>query len=303
MADQQAKIIKQVEYYFSDRNYPRDKFMQETAKKSDEQWIPLSTLLTFNKLKTITEDQDEVVAALKEAPNSVHFQLNESGDAIRRNPAKPIATQEELDQRTIYVKGFDPKTINVDTVASFFKEKGFEPEHVQIRKQFKTKKNKPSAFVQFATPEVAKQVVDTPLTLDDKDVEMHMKVDYLEMKSAMRNEYRQKKKQDQEEAQKSKMRETVTAVMDKDCVVHLAGVPDDTSREDLKDVFEEFGEVAWVDFARGETQGYVRYKTSGSAAAAVKAVQERETEINGSKPEVRMLQGEEETDVRMCERE
>lgn len=39
-----------VQYYFSDRNYPRDKFMQETAKKDDEQWIPLPTIMTFNKL-------------------------------------------------------------------------------------------------------------------------------------------------------------------------------------------------------------------------------------------------------------
>ncbi|CAN8023691.1 unnamed protein product [Ixodes persulcatus] len=45
-----AKIIKQIEYYFGDFNLPRDKFLREKVKL-DEGWVPIETLLTFNRLK------------------------------------------------------------------------------------------------------------------------------------------------------------------------------------------------------------------------------------------------------------
>lgn len=289
-----AKIVKQVEYYFSDRNYPRDNFMQTSAKKSDEQWIPLETLMTFNKLKELSTDKTEIVAALREAPDSVHFELSEDGDAIRRDPSKPIAAQEELDNRTIYINGFDPETVSIATVQKYFEDKGFEPEHVHVRRHYKTRENKPSAFVQFATPEIAREVVASPLTSGDKDMEMYMKKEYIEMKAAMRAESRQQKRKEQEEAKQAQLKETVAAIMDKDCVVHFEGVTPDTSREDLKDVFEEFGEIAWVDFARGETEGYVRFKTAGAAPKAVAALQERKAEINGAEAKLRALEGDEE---------
>ena len=34
-----GKIAKQVEFYFSDYNMPRDRFLQEEAKKNEEGWI------------------------------------------------------------------------------------------------------------------------------------------------------------------------------------------------------------------------------------------------------------------------
>eukprot|EP01147_Barroeca_monosierra_P003996 gene3997-6446_t len=286
MASLQDKIIKQVEYYFSDRNYPRDKFMQETAKKDDEQWIPLPTIMTFNKLKALTTDESEIVKALRAAPETVQFELNENGDALRRDPTKPIASQEELDKRTVYVKGFDAATISVELVANYFKENGFDPEHIQIRKHFKTKENK-------------REFVATAVDLNDVDLELHLKQEYLEMKAAIRREAREKKKKEAEQAKQEKLKETIDALMQKDRVLRFVGVPPETSREDLKDVFEEFGEIAWIDFSRGETEGFIRYGGDGAAPAAVKAVSERNIEINGKVPDVTLLQGEAEKDYWM----
>lgn len=55
-------------------------------------------------------------------------------------------------------------------------------------------------------------------------------------------------------AKQEKLKETIDALMQKDRVLRFVGVPPETSREDLKDVFEEFGEIAWIDFSRGETE-------------------------------------------------
>ena len=62
-----AKVKKQIEFYFSDSNYPKDKFLQETAKQHKEGFIPLSVLTTFNRLKEITTDLDQIRNALADS--------------------------------------------------------------------------------------------------------------------------------------------------------------------------------------------------------------------------------------------
>lgn len=37
------------QYYFGDRNLPRDKFMQGMLKENKDGWIPVETMLKFNK--------------------------------------------------------------------------------------------------------------------------------------------------------------------------------------------------------------------------------------------------------------
>ena len=44
------KIIKQIEYYFSDVNMSKDKFMQEEIQR-DSGWVNLDVLTKFNRLK------------------------------------------------------------------------------------------------------------------------------------------------------------------------------------------------------------------------------------------------------------
>ena len=36
--DVEAALLRQIEYYFSDSNFPRDKFLQAETAKSPEQW-------------------------------------------------------------------------------------------------------------------------------------------------------------------------------------------------------------------------------------------------------------------------
>ena len=44
------KIIKQIEYYFSDVNMINDKFMQKKIQR-DSGWVSLDVLTKFNRLK------------------------------------------------------------------------------------------------------------------------------------------------------------------------------------------------------------------------------------------------------------
>lgn len=51
------------QYYFGDINLPRDKFMLEKIKQ-DDGWIPMSVMLTFQRLAKLTTDPKVVVKAL-----------------------------------------------------------------------------------------------------------------------------------------------------------------------------------------------------------------------------------------------
>ena len=43
-------IARQIEYYFSDANFPKDKFLMAEVAKSAESWVQLSVIAKFNKI-------------------------------------------------------------------------------------------------------------------------------------------------------------------------------------------------------------------------------------------------------------
>ena len=81
-AELDAAILKQVEYYFSDANFPRDKFMIAETAKTPEQWINLSTISSFNRMKALNPSLDLAVVtrALKA---STECELSECGTGCR----------------------------------------------------------------------------------------------------------------------------------------------------------------------------------------------------------------------------
>ena len=82
MADSTATLVKeQLEFYFGDANFRRDKFLNRTTKESSDGFVPIATLLTFNKLKELTTDAAVVVDAVKDSEVVV---VSESGLGIKR---------------------------------------------------------------------------------------------------------------------------------------------------------------------------------------------------------------------------
>ena len=48
-------VLRQVEYYFSDSNFPKDKFLMAEVAKSDEGWVNLTVIAGFNKIKGLVQ--------------------------------------------------------------------------------------------------------------------------------------------------------------------------------------------------------------------------------------------------------
>ena len=119
-------IIRQIEYYFGDVNMMRDKFLKGEITK-DQGWIPLSVLITFKRLKSLTTDFKTIVNALKTSSSGL-VEIDEIDNKVRRHPNRPLPnSQAELElslrNRTVYIKGF-PTTSNVtvDKLLTFFEQ-------------------------------------------------------------------------------------------------------------------------------------------------------------------------------------
>lgn len=75
-------------------------------------------------------------------------------------------------------------------------------------------------------------------------------------------------------------------------ILKFEGFGPDVSREDVREAFEPHGEVAWVDFQRGNSEGFVRFEREGTATVAMAAVTEAKTEFGGKIPTYAALTGE-----------
>ena len=115
------RITKQVEFYFSDSNYRRDSFLRAAAENDPEGFVPISTLLTFNKLKKLTTVEEEVAVGAEASEQVV---LSDDRKSIRRKI--PLPEEDLSKQRTVYVKGFatDDSDANIDAIGEFFSRYG-----------------------------------------------------------------------------------------------------------------------------------------------------------------------------------
>lgn len=64
-------IRKQIEFYFSDSNFRKDAFLRSAAESDPEGFVPLSVLLTFNKLKSLSTDVEVILDAVKSSESVV----------------------------------------------------------------------------------------------------------------------------------------------------------------------------------------------------------------------------------------
>lgn len=58
-------IKNQVEFYFSSQNLPSDSFL--LSKMDEEQYVPVSLIATFGKIKALTSDHDLIAQSLEES--------------------------------------------------------------------------------------------------------------------------------------------------------------------------------------------------------------------------------------------
>lgn len=144
-------IKKQVEFYFSDSNYRHDKFLKTAAESDPEGFVPISVLLTFNKLKALTEEVEVVAEALQGSSTVV---VSEDKSRIRRLFPLPEDDGTSSKARTLYVKGYpiDDVDVTIEKISDQFSAYG-NVSLVRFRKDHTTKGFKGAVFIEFEKEE------------------------------------------------------------------------------------------------------------------------------------------------------
>lgn len=155
-----AKIKEQVEFYFGDSNLDKDRFFKKQIDKSKDGSIPLSMLLSFNRVKALVED---VTVLQKALSTSTMLKLNEDKSSVRR--ITPYSKPKDVDKRTVYVELL-PSNVDHDWIKRIFSRCG-TISYISIPRYKSTGDPKSFAFVEFETVEGAKkacQILNNPPT-------------------------------------------------------------------------------------------------------------------------------------------
>jgi len=188
-----AKIVRQIEHYFGDYNLPRDKFLKETIK-TDDGWVPMETMLNFQRLAALSTDSKVIMDALKKGGSGL-MEVDEDNQKIRRCPTVPLpewndARREELMESTVYVKGFNKDSTFEDLLTFFMRFPNVLNVNYRKYKDFLDPDCKEgfkgSVFVVFKDKESAQKFMSIEsLKLENSEVELirKWKKDYDEEKN------------------------------------------------------------------------------------------------------------------------
>lgn len=265
-------IIKQLEYYFSEANLRRDKFMNTKIAENEDGWVDLSVMLTFNRLKEITTEADAIVEALSKSPHGI-VQVSEDKTKVRRHPDNPLpefneARRKETQDRTAYAKGF-ALDATLSEVIDFFHTNFKQVEQVQMRKYFDKEKSKKylfkgSVFVTFATKVLAEEFVAQPdLMYKEKPLLRYMQEKYFEVKK-QENEERKKRRNEKKKETEAKPVENKEPInLPKGTILSFTGIEEgEFTRENIKEAVSKVDatiEIAFVNFKRGDKDGHLRF--------------------------------------------
>ncbi|KAK5875970.1 hypothetical protein CesoFtcFv8_026991 [Champsocephalus esox] len=144
-------VKKQVEFWFGDVNLHKDRFLKKLIDESDDGYVDVSVLASFNRMKRLTTDTKLIARAVK---NSSVVEVNFEGDKVRRQ--LPIGDMpSNVDSRTVYVELL-PKDVSHGWVEKVFTKCG-NVVYVSIPRYKTTGDPKGFGFVEFETEEQAQR--------------------------------------------------------------------------------------------------------------------------------------------------
>jgi len=300
-------IIRQIEYYFSEVNMRRDKFLNQKVSENEDKWVDISVLLTFNRLKTITEDPKAITDAVEKSPNGT-VQISEDRLKLRRHPDNPLpefneTRRKETQARTAYAKGF-PLDSTLTTLIDFFHDNFEGVEQVVMRKWFDSKTKlylfKGSVFVIFKTQELAENFVNKPdLKFGEKELLRYTQVKYFEAKKKERVEF-DKKKKAKKAGQEAEAPKKEAFSLPKGTIAKFSFVKtpeNEISREDIRTSIGGLVtdvEIAFITFQKGEKEGHIRFSKENDAGKFMEKLEGGMLSINGAELEFKQVEGEEE---------
>uniref|UniRef100_A0A8D3C287 La-related protein 7 n=1 Tax=Scophthalmus maximus TaxID=52904 RepID=A0A8D3C287_SCOMX len=147
-------VKKQVEFWFGDVSLHKDRFLKKLIDESEDGYVDLSVLASFNRMKKLTTDTKLIARALK---NSSVVEVNLEGDKVRRQ--LPIGeVPNDTEGRTVYVELL-PKDVTHSWIERVFTKCG-NVVYVSIPRYKSSGDSKGFAFVEFENEEQAQKAIE-----------------------------------------------------------------------------------------------------------------------------------------------
>ncbi|XP_047068210.1 la protein 1-like [Lolium rigidum] len=193
-------VLRQVEFYFSDSNLPRDGFLRKTVEESEDGLVSLALICSFAKMRshlgldaTVKEDsvpETTVLAVAKVLRCSAALRVSEDGKRVGRASEllKPDEIIEQIDSRSIAASPL-PYNVKLEDVQSFFAQHGKVnsvrlPKHVSDKRHFCG-----TALVEFSEEEEANNVLEKKLSFAGADLEIKPKKEFDTEREAKQEAY------------------------------------------------------------------------------------------------------------------
>ena len=139
--DMDKLLKRQIEFYFSDSNLRRDKFLRKKIFESKDYYVSVEMIMNFKKIQQITTDKDKFLDICR---NSNTVQLNKDETMIRRNGPYKKKTRYESSICQIYLENI-PLETKVEDLEEELQHFG-NIQYVKFRKGFPG-----TAFIEFDT--------------------------------------------------------------------------------------------------------------------------------------------------------
>jgi len=174
--EQRDKVVKQVEFYFSDANILKDAFLLKHVRRNKMGYVSIKLITSFKKMKSLTKDYRVVAYSLR---HSSELEVNEEGTKVRRKNPLP-EYDETTPSRSVVVINLPMESPTIENIAEMFSKCGevaliriIKP-NFSIPQDVKKHINKHPeigtsicAVVEFEKHEHAKKAVDTMSNKDD----------------------------------------------------------------------------------------------------------------------------------------
>jgi len=177
--DSKRKMLRQVEYYFSDSNIHTDTFLKDTMKENDG-WFPIKKLLDFPRIKQLVEKVERNIPGINsmelliESLRSSKELLRVSEDGARVQRAIPLIDPKVIAERTVAVFGLpSSREFNEEEQKMFWGQFGGVLS-VKRYVPYKGRAPKCVVFVEFDSKEIAQEVIMSEM-LDYDGIEVTLK--------------------------------------------------------------------------------------------------------------------------------
>ncbi|KAJ7946023.1 La-related protein like [Quillaja saponaria] len=163
--DVQQKIVKQVEYQFSDMSLLANESLMKHMNKDPDGYVPISVIASTKKIKSLNSNNHMLSQALRSSSKLV---LSNDGKKVKRKNAFTDKDKEELQYRTVVAENL-PEDHSHQNLLKIFSVVGSVKTiricHPQESNSSRSKgdffiSNKLHALVEYQTPDIAERAVD-----------------------------------------------------------------------------------------------------------------------------------------------